>query len=319
MDPSTSPVSARLLDRARAWLFDPLPMHAMVANRIILGAVVLSSYLIRLPAYSLLYGSDSVAWFPLYRGFAEDYWRPALAPLVTLVAELGLARHVWMLFALLLVASLSFCLGYRTRLAGGITFVLHNFFWALNPDTSWGWPLMLSSFLLYATLAPSGHYCSIDAWRKTRREGIPPPPVSRWVASAWAMRLLQINVCTMYLVAGWSRIDQPGWLEGIMLLEAATNPSARIVTDWLRFQPILRVLTYFVFVLEPLAPFGLWIKPLRTWFALSLIAMHLGIELLVDVGWWNYVLISGLLCFLPPSWLQAVFARGILGKAGKET
>jgi len=297
------------MSRIERWLFDPRPMQAMVAARILLGAIVLGSYLIRLPDFSLLYGANSVAWFSVYRQYVAGYWQPVLEPLVELVARYGLQDRAWIAFGLLLLSALSFCVGYRTRLAGATAFVLHNFFWAVNPDTSWGWPLMLSSFLLYVTLAPSGRHFSIDAWIRSRRAGGSPTGHAAWSAPAWPLRLLQVNVCTMYLVAGWSRIDDPGWLDGIMLIEALTNPSARIATDWLRFQPILRLLSYAVFVLEPLAPFGLWPRRTRTLFALSLIAMHLGLELLVDVGWWNYVMIAGLLTFLPVAWLDAAFRK----------
>ena len=37
--------------------------------------------------------------------------------------------------------------------------------------------------------------------------------------------------------------------------------------------------------------------------------MHVGLELLTNVGWWNAVMIASLTCFLPTSHLEALFRR----------
>ena len=37
--------------------------------------------------------------------------------------------------------------------------------------------------------------------------------------------------------------------------------------------------------------------------------MHVSLELLTNVGWWNYIMIGGLLCFLPVNWLHYLFLR----------
>ena len=58
-----------------------------------------------------------------------------------------------------------------------------------------------------------------------------------------------------------------------------------------------------VFLLEPLAPFLLWPRVTRRWFALALIAMHFGLEILTKVGFWNYLMVGMLLSFLPAAWL----------------
>ncbi|TPV94727.1 MAG: hypothetical protein B7733_13850 [Myxococcales bacterium FL481] len=72
-------------------------------------------------------------------------------------------------------------------------------------------------FLAYATiliaLAPIGRSLSVDRWLALKREqrGGPPAPPER--ANIWALRLLCLQVCTMYL---WSAIDKTnaGFLSG---------------------------------------------------------------------------------------------------------
>ena len=37
--------------------------------------------------------------------------------------------------------------------------------------------------------------------------------------------------------------------------------------------------------------------------------MHLTLEILTNVGWWNYILVGGLLTFLPPQWMSPLRRR----------
>lgn len=291
----------------RAWLLDPRPVEPLVAMRVIFGGSLLGAYLVRLPYFGSFYGADSIAWFGPYRAYVASYWDPPWDGLVRAVQDAGLQEHVWIAYALLLLSSACFCVGLLTRTSGFTALALHQFFWTLNRDTAWGWAMMISGLGLYVVLSRAGRHFSVDAWWRTRRRGRPaePPP---WRAPAWPLRLVQINVCTMYAVAGLSRLDNYDWHEGRMLTEALTNLLyARFNVDWTPLDPVLRALTYVVFVLEPAAPILLWVRPVAKWIALMLIGMHVGLELLTDIGWWNYVMIGALLSFLPTGWLASVF------------
>jgi hypothetical protein len=161
---------------------------------------------------------------------------------------------------------------------------------------------MLAPFALYVILSRAGDYASLDAWRRQRRSRGRAPS---GVAPAWPMRLLQIHVAAMYFHAGFARIDDPGWLRGDVLFEAlARTLFSRFDLDLFPLQPALVLLSYAVFLLEPAAALLLWIPRLRTLCALALMAMHVVLEVLTNVGWWNYIMLAGLLAFLPPPWLD---------------
>ena len=114
---ASSPMNlwSRTIDRVEAWFFDPVPLQPMVASRIILGGILVASYLIRWPAFSRLYGEGSIAWFPQFRSYVASVIAPPLDGLVALVDGAGVQAYVWMAYALLLVASLAFCVGFLTR------------------------------------------------------------------------------------------------------------------------------------------------------------------------------------------------------------
>ena len=114
----------------------------------------------------------------------------------------------------------------------------------------------------------------------------------------------------MYFHTGFARIDDPAWLQGQALFEAlARTIFTRFTFDLHAWRVELVLLCYAVFVLEPAAVVLLWIPRIRTLCALALIAMHLTLEILTNVGWWNYILVGGLLAFLPPQWMTPLRRR----------
>jgi uncharacterized membrane protein YphA (DoxX/SURF4 family) len=279
----------------------------MVANRWILGGVLFFHALSRLPEFGLVYGGKAATWSPSYRAFvsqflAEDVGRGTLH-VVSLLAQLGPEPRAWLLgafYGLLLVASLAFALGLFTRVAGCVAIALHVFFVSVHPLAHYGWGLMLVPFTVYVILSRAGDYASIDAWRRRRRGRAMPASA----IPAWPLRLLQIHVVAMYFHTGFARIDDPSWLHGRALFEALSRALfTRFTLDLQPLQPVLELLCYAVFALEPVAVVLLWIPGVRTLCALALLAMHLLLEILTNVGWWNYIMIGGLLAFLPPPWV----------------
>jgi len=293
-----------------AWLFGPAPQHAMVVLRIALGSILLSCYAWRFPYVPVLYGPEGFAG-PSYvapLGLEGPLVRNLLDPFYVL-QHVASPALVWGLYALLLGASLAFVLGWRTRASGAVALALHLIFYARNPWAYWGWGRMLVPFLLYAVLAPSGRYFSLDALRRRRRRGGAPLPPRRWQATAWPLRLVQLHVCTQYL-ALWPRLESETWLHGRMLFAALVNRHyGRFDFDWVPHQELLAVLGVTALVLEVGAPIALWLPRVGGFWALALMGLHLNIELTATVGWWNWLMIAALVAFLPEGWLLRAFER----------
>jgi len=234
---------------------------------------------------------------------AQDLAAPALW-ITSLLADVAPGPRDAMLvvlYGILLGSSLSFMVGFSTRVAGATAIALHLLFLAIHPLAHYGWASMMAPFTLYVVLSRAGEFHSVDALRRRRRERTPQPDAG---VPAWPMRLMQVHVAAMYFHTGIARIDDPDWLRGEVLFEALTRTLfSRFTIDLEFLMPALLLLSYAVFLLEPLAALLLWIPRLRTLIALALIAMHVCLEILTNVGWWNYVMIGGLLTFLPPPWV----------------
>jgi hypothetical protein len=286
--------------------FAPRAIHALVFCRIGFGLILFVSYLTKWPHVQKLFGPDGV-------GGASTLAR---SPLGSITRELEIpvewlsgvtsAESIWVLYWILLVASLCFALGFRTRTAGVIALLLHSVFHARNAYAFFGWPVMMKPFMLYVLMAPVGRFGSLDAWLRRHRE--PLVPVRDWIAPAWPLRLLQVHLCTMYAEAGWSRITDAGWFKGEMVFVALTDRRfGRFDFDWYPYLPLLRPASYVAFILEPLAPLMLWLRVIGPLWALALIALHLGLEIFANVGWWQFMMMTTLSVFLPTEWLSRGF------------
>ena len=308
----------RAVQRVERWLFAPVPMDAMVLARILLGFALFSCYLWRLPDRSLLYGPEGFGgggWLHDFhvqsahiRGFfgALD----ALVPFSDVILSL--------LYAALLLASLCFMLGYKTRLSGIVALLLHIYLLRFRDQYAyWGWSLMIQPLLAFTICSRAGRFFSIDAWLERRRSGAGRtghgPDRGRgqdWTGPAWPMRLVQVHTCAMYLVSGGSRLDDSGWTQGNAVSVALSNTLySKIVIDWTPFNPLLELATYGTFVLETVTPFLLWVPYAGSVVAYLSLAMHVGLEVLTNVGYWNYCMVAGLLCFLPLSHLRVLTGR----------
>jgi HTTM domain len=305
-----SPVP-RALDR---FFFAPLPQQGMVACRIGFGLLLFVAYAARMASVPELYGPRGIGGWEVARRLPDaGFGRLLDAPLRWLVFNPS-ETLVWALYALLLASALAFALGAFTRPAGIALLLLHSLFVARNQYAYTGWAWMAKPFLLYAILAPTGRWCSIDAWRGGERAA---RAADGWLGPGWPVRLLQIHVCAMYAVAGGTRLTDPGWLGGEMLFVLLTDRSyARFDADWHGWIPLLAPLSYVAFLAEPLAPVLLWLPGLGTVMALLLMGLHLGLEICGRLGWWQWLMMTALLVFLPPRWLERALSPLRRGASG---
>lgn len=307
-EPSAENVASRAFERAYGWLATPRDSLPMCAARAGLGATLFAAYLQYLPFALVLFGPhgigghDTLARHPDFPGNAyEWYTRIRVLHLATSDGVVGL------LYGLLLASAAAFAVGFRPRLFGIIAAGLHMVFYAHTPHIDGGWTALIGPFIFYLVLADCGSQLSVDAWLRRRRGDVEDGPAR---AAPWGMRLLQVHLCTMYMVPGFDRLDSPGWVDGQMVLRSLANTDfGRFDVDWFGAAPILRVVSWMVLVLEPAAPFILWLRHVGRWWAVLLIVMHVGLEIFLDTGWWQPMMISALLTFLPPRWLRRWLPR----------
>ncbi len=285
------------------FFFEPLRFRGLFVMRAAFGAIAVFYYLRLLPYVQVLFGPAGVnghdtaqRWpgFPMAVTENLEYF--------TLLGGVADPSLVWLLYGLLLFSAAAFMLGLFTRFAGVLLVLLHAVFASHQPELSGGWNKLYPVLTLYVTLAPSGAAWSLDAWCKRRRDPTYRPSS---VFSPWALRLVQVHVIAMYTTAGWPRLVNHAWLRGETVVHAAADTRfGRWDLNWHGLHPLLSLATYAALVLEPAATLLLPWRATRRWCVLALIALHLGIELIADVGMWGFMMIAAVCAFLPDHWFR---------------
>jgi uncharacterized membrane protein YphA (DoxX/SURF4 family) len=98
-------------------------------------------------------------------------------------------------------------------------------------------PLIWSHFepvlvfvMFYLCFAPTGAYCSVDAWLRRRREknaesDVVPPTSGVTIAT----RLIQVHLCAVYVMMGLAKMYGDVWWNGTAIWWLSLNSPARIV------------------------------------------------------------------------------------------
>jgi hypothetical protein len=283
------------------FFFAPIRFRGLFVMRAAFGVIAAYYYLRLLPHVQQLFGPGGVSGYETARR-----WPTFPIPVTEgfenfeILRQVSEPRVVWVLYLALLLFAVLFALGLFTRLAGLCLTALHVIFAAHQPNLTWGWVQLYPAFVLYLTLAPSGQAWSLDAWLRRRKDPAYRAPDE---FCPWALRLLQVHVIAMYATAGWPRFTGEAWLRGETVLHAVADTRfGRWGLDWPSLQPLLAAGTFYALAIEPAATVLLPIRATRRWCALGLIALHMSIELVADVGMWQFMMTGAVFAFLPDAW-----------------
>ena len=156
--------------------------------------------------------------------------------------------------------------------------------------------LLLRDLAIFVALMPAGDAWSLDARRRGGRLRAP-----------WALRLLQVQVSVLYLFSVTAKLHGTSWQDGSAVGKAlqledlqrfvVAQPLATSVT-------LSALLTYGTLVVEAFLVIGLWLPKTR-WLAMAAgIAIHLGIEATLLIGWFSLTVIACYLAFVPADVLR---------------
>lgn len=274
----------KMYSKTYDWFFGQKNLNSLIVCRILIGFSIFFEYLFNFSLISQMYGPRGV-----YGGETEQY---------LFFINLGFFNnfssmdYVWISYVVLLASSLCFVLGYKVKFFGMVTLILHSIFLARNELAQARWAILVKPILFYVILAPTEKAYSIDAWLKGEHS-------KNLVGSAWPLRLMQINICTIYFVAAWSRINSDLWLSGEALYSVLINQQfKRFHLDWTNLKWLLKAFSYCGWGIELLAPFALWVKGLKKMVVASLLILHVLLEIFFTINGWSYLMIAGLTTFI---------------------
>ncbi len=257
--------------------------------------------------------------------YTDDGFMPRQRLVGGWVSPLFYSFHNWggnlasqaILFAVAGVFAGMLLIGYRTRIAAVMSFVLLASLQGRNYLILQGGDDILRVMLFWSLFTPLAARYSVDAVLAARGGGEAPAPAPPRVFTIGALALV-CQLFAMYVVSAILKAG-PAWHQNGNAIHLALHHHAFATPFgiWLRDLPdsVLRAGTYAVWWLEMVGPF-LFFVPVRTHLfrtilALSYIAFHFGLFLSMNLGHFPWIC---MLCWLLvlPSWFWDRPLAGLL-------
>ncbi len=209
----------------------------------------------------------------------------------------GQTWFVGLMLVVQAVLALMFALGWRTRLAAVLTFLLWASLLNRNPMTVIGGDLLICCLLFWAMFLPLGARFSVDAGLANN----PPPQQNLHVS--WASLGLLMQVMSVYFFSALLKTG-PEWrpdYTGVyyaLSLDRHVLPLGKLLNEFL---PLTKLLSWYVWWLELVGPILIFtpffLKPVRFVLMLCFMLMHVGFLLCLELGHFPYVSLSSLTVF----------------------
>jgi hypothetical protein len=242
-----------------------------------------------LPFWGYLFGPAGTGSFELNESWMIGHWR---WPLLFLDSDSQVVLGLW--FGLWVLATMALTLGYRTRVAAFLAWLLTMAFFSRNTNVKNGGDDIVQIGLFWLMFAPCSGVWALDARRGRAREFVAP----------WAVRLLQIQVCVMYTVTGLAKCRgglHGTWLQGTSL-HYVLNDLALVRWSYASFPVpfwLSAPLNYLALCWE-VCFVPLVLHPFTRRYALYYgVLFHVLIYLTLEVGWFSFYSLA-----LYPIWVS---------------
>jgi hypothetical protein len=240
-------------------------------------------------------------------------------------------RWMAVVHGLFLLVMLLFTVGFCTRVTSVLTWMAALSYIQRAPTTLFGLDTMMIIVLLYLMIAPSGAALSVDrliarwwARRQARRKHRPEPawePPAPSVSANFALRLLQIHFCIIYLASGTSKLQGPAWWNGTAMWGTMANYEFAPL-NWARYEdflvflcqhrPLWELVTsggvIFTLVLEIGFPFLVWPRATRWLMIIGSVMLHVGISMTMGLTTFSLMMLCMLLAFVPTAAVKQLLA-----------
>lgn len=255
-----------------------------------LGLLVLLDGVLRLPLIKDYYSGSGI--FP--RGFYTSELANSYETSIYFISDFWFIQTLLLCFTLL--CGVMLIIGYRTKIATIICWIMVMSLQNRNSWTLNGGDILFRCLLFWSMFAPLGRYFSVDQILSKRQNKIE----LHFSPGSFALLLQVFAVYIFTAILKW----HPAWYwDGTALYYALhIDLFAKPIGVYLRqFETLLRWMTYYVLALEGIGPL-LVILPfwkLRTFVVFLFFNLHLGIELTMEVGLFPFTCIVAWTAFLP--------------------
>lgn len=278
--------------------------------------------------FRIALGLLSFNWFwQLYPNLTQFYTDEGIFPRSSQLSffprhftVLNAAGEWWQVVLFWLAAlsvALALTVGFHSRTAAFATFALLGSFSLRDPLIGDASDQVFRASAFWLTFTAAGDRYSVDGWLRARRDD---PPSGR----GWALpvRILELQFAWIYLATGLEKVAGGLWRDGfavfysLQLEHTFARPWATPLTrnlDLTQLATQLTVVVELAFLPLVFLPF---VRRLgRIIAVVTATGLHLSILLLMNVGNFPFVMLVGLIPFLPPEWVAGTIEKLRLPRA----
>lgn len=278
------------------FLFKPQPVYNVSLLRIAFGLILLLNWTMIYIDLDSLYGPNGIVSLATAQSFGNPL-RFSLFDYLPFTSQI-----VQILATIHLISILFLTMGLWTRTSIFIAFITLVSFHHRNGFIINSADAVLRIFLFFLFFTHCGDAFSLDRWL-LRKQGLAPEiPAEK---SPWALRLIQLQFCTIYIATVLFKIKGDRWVDG-----SAVYIATRL-DDFMRYEmPLLnsmyfiKFLTWSTLAIEIAMGTLVWIKEFRYWVLLGGIALHLGIEYTMSIPVFEWVMIVLMISMIDPRDLE---------------
>lgn len=224
-----------------------------------------------------------------------------------------------------LLNMLAFALGLFTRWTGALAWIGTMSYVQRATSTVFGLDVMMIIVLTYLQIGQAGARYSLDRWLAkwwARRNGLPEPEVTPTYATNFAIRLMQVHFCIVYLAAGTSKLLGSSWWSGqalnYVMLNSAFAPMDKAPYFYLMkkmaqhrwlWETVMSINIVYSVMLELSFSFLVWDRRWRWLMICASVLMHLGIGLFMGLTTFSLMMMVFVCSFIPPETVHRAVAN----------
>ncbi|MBY0369749.1 HTTM domain-containing protein [bacterium] len=281
-----SRVKARLVD----FFFLPASPAPLAILRICIGLLLLYQAIVLAPFTFELFGRDAFVQGDLAQYLSNPHL-PSIKTFLNAFWPLGLVESQVMvgIGVAYTLSLLCMIVGYRTRIATPLAWLLHLTLMNTAPCSNYGADQFLHISLFYLMLSPCGDAFSVTALTK---RGVRTTEARFW------LRLLQLHLCIAYLASGLEKSAGDQWWNGEVIWRALNLPVyAQFDVSWLApHSGLLKLAAWGTLVIEIGYPLFIWLRKTRLVWVTLVASLHLGIAVLLGLGVFGLTMLSLTVC-----------------------
>ncbi len=287
-------------DAVWARLHAPVDPRVPAVLRIGLGAVVFFRLLLSLPDAAFWWGESGI----LPESMAHAFNAPEVGSVFWLLPD-----HDLVTFGLIGLATVQaglLMVGWKSRFQAACVFVWLVSIQARNAPLTDGGDATLRVFLACLAFMPLGAVWSVDA---ARGRGDDPE------TSGLPVRLVRLQTVMVLLVAGLEKMRGETWLDGtamsyVFLLDDFSGNLP--VPDALRSSLLVsQLMSWGALGFEMLVPIAVWFERTRRPAVAVSIGFHLALLWMMNIFWFEWIMILGWCAFWNPKEDRAWLARWV--------